>query len=536
MSPTMPIELDRRSSEPLYRQVAASLRRAIDDGRLRPGQRVASVRLLAGQLGLGRLTVATAYEQLAAEGYLVGRVGFGTIVAPEPPTTEVHDAPFGQRKGPPQSAPVRLPALRSLPSTPRRADVGAAQRGSWSARFDLRSSAAAGWSGGGGGDGGAGRAEGLAVGAALERLLRDEFRRVAERGGGGEIEDPAGDARLRAVIAAHLRATRAARCEPEQVVVLSGAVIGFGVIGRLWLGEGRRLAAEDPGDPQVRRALLASGGQAVAVPVDRHGLRADVLPDGVEVVVVAPTVQVPTGATMPLARRLRLLAWATARGALIVEDGRLDDFLLRSTPQPCLQGLDNDGRVIHVGSFETLLHGGIRTAFAILPPALVEPFVAGLEAFDPGASPVQQRALGRFLADGLLDRHVARVRRVLLDRQNAALASIERELGWLGDAHAASGGTRLIVTIEDPAWTASDVVQVAASAGIAIDSLEPARVQSAADRELIIDYGRLEPLELRSALRLLARALRGASPARPTPARSVPASTGRVFRGIAARA
>ena len=507
MSSTMPIELDRSSSEPLYRQVAMSLRRAIDAGRLRPGQRVASVRELAVELAVGRLTIATAYEQLAAEGYLVGRIGFGTVVAPEPPEPSagaILDAPFGPRPGAPLAAPVRLPPLRALRSgRDPDPDVPVQYAGATRPRFDLRSTAAAGWSGSGGGDGDGG----LAVGVALERLLRDEFRRVAERGGGG-IDDPAGDARLRAVIAAHLRATRAARCEPEQVVVLSGAVIGFGVIGRLWLGEGRRLAVEDPGDPQVRRALLASGGRAVGVPVDGHGLRADLLPDAAEVVVAAPTVETPTGATMPLARRLRLLAWATATGALLVEDGRLDDLLLRSRPQPCLQGLDGDGRVVHIGSFETLLHGGIRTAYAVLPPALVEPFVAGLEAFDPGASPVQQRALGRFLADGLLDRHVARVRRVLLDRQNAALTSIERELGWLGDARETSGGTRLVVTVEDPAWTATGVVRVAAEAGIAIESLAPARVTPAPDRQLVIDYGRLGPLELRAALRLLARALR----------------------------
>src|SRR5919112_248662 len=147
MSPTMPIELDRTSSEPLYRQVATAVRRAIDDGRLRSGQRVPSVRVLAAQLGVGRLTIATAYEQLAAEGYVVSRMGFGTIVAPQPPDVVTRDAPFGPRPGGPRS-------LHEL------------------ARFDLRSSAAAGWSGTGG-DGG------LAVGPTLERLLRDEFRRVA---------------------------------------------------------------------------------------------------------------------------------------------------------------------------------------------------------------------------------------------------------------------------------------------------------------------------------------------------------------------
>jgi GntR family transcriptional regulator / MocR family aminotransferase len=510
MSPTIPVQLDRTSSEPLYRQVATSVRRAIDDGRLRPGQRVPSVRVLAAQLGVGRLTIATAYEQLAAEGYLVSRMGFGTIVAPQPPDAVARDAPFGPRPLGPRAEPARLPALRSLPTGTSAGSGGPAGHGSLHAlaRFDLRSSAAAGWSGTGG-DGG------LAVGPTLERLLRDEFRRVAERRGGGEIHDPAGDARLRGVIAAHLRSTRAARCEPEQVVVLSGAVIGFGVIGRLWLGEGRRVVVEDPGDAQQRRALVASGAEAVGTPVDNQGLRADLLPDDAHVAVVAPTVQVPTGATLPLARRLRLLAWAATHGALLVEDGRFDDLLLRTSPQPCLQGLDEDGRVIHVGSFETLLHGGIRTAYAVLPRPLVEPFVAELEMFDPGASPVQQRALGRFLADGLLDRHVARVRRALLDRQDAALGAIERELGWLVDARETSGGTRLVATIEDPAWTASDVVRTAAEAGVAIDSLAPSRVAEAPDRELLVDYGRLEPLELRAAFRVLGKALRSRRPVRP---------------------
>jgi GntR family transcriptional regulator/MocR family aminotransferase len=514
MSPTMPIELDRASSQPLYRQVASSVRRAIDDGHLRPGQRVPSVRVLAAQLDVGRLTIATAYDQLAAEGYLVGRVGFGTIVSPHRPEPSEREAPFGPRTLAPRAAPARLPPLRSVASLEPPSRRSLARQ----PRFDLRSSAAAGWSGGGGmtAEGG------LAVGATLERLLRDEFRRVAERGGGGEILDPAGDSRLRAVIAAHLRGTRAARCEPEQIVVLSGAVIGIGVIGRLWLGPGRHVALEDPGDPQLRRALAATGATVVPVAVDAHGVRADLMPDDAVVAVVAPTVQVPTGATLPLARRLRLLDWATTNGSLLVEDARFDDLLLRSAPLQCLQGLDQEGRVIHLGSFESLLHGGIRTAYAVLPPSLVDPFVAMLETVDPGASPVQQRALGRFLADGLLDRHIARVRRGLLERQEAALDALESELGWLVHATEASGGTRLIATIEDPAWTAADVVGLAATAGVALESLGVARVVGAGDREIVIDYGRLQPLELRAAISLLGRVLRATGRTRPPMPASVP--------------
>lgn len=349
---------------------------------------------------------------------------------------------------------------------------------------------------------------------------------LAESGGGGATADPAGDPLLRAAIAAHLRATRGADCEPAQVVVLSGAVIAIGAAARLWLGPDRRAVVEDPGDPVVARALGLSGARLVAAGVDGNGLKPDELPDEAAVAVVSPTVHIPTGAAMPLARRVRVLAWAAAAGAIVIEDGRADDLILRGAPPACLQGLDGDGRVIHLGAFESLLHGGFRLAFAVVPPALLDPFVAALDAIDPGASPVQQRAIGRFLADGQLDRHASRVRRALLDRQEATLDALERELGWLVEVRPSAGGTRVIATIVDPEWTAAAIVQHAAEAGVAIDPLSLSRHGPAPDRELVVDYGHHEPVELRAAIRLLAKSLAGSPSAargrRPSPLPSLP--------------
>ena len=513
MSVTLPIQLDRSSPEPLYRQIETFVRGAIDSGRLRPGQRLPSVRALAGQLEVGRLTVATAYEQLAADGYLVGRIGFGTTVAehlPEPEGTRPAERPRPATRSSLGLGPVRLPSLR----VPGGTGVGGAttrRRLGPMPRFDLRS-------GGSGGTGAAG-GPGLTVGPALERLLRDEWREHSEAATAGASFDPAGDPLLRGAIASHIRATRGANCEPDQVVVLSGAVIGIGAVARLWLGPDRRVVVEDPGDPIFRRAIVVSGATIVAASVDANGLRPDSLPDQAAAVVVSPTVQLPTGVSMPLARRLRLLGWAASTGALVVEDARGDDLVLRGTSGVCLQGLDEDGRVIHVGAFDSLLHGGMRLGYAVLPRSLVEPFTAGLDAIDPGPSPVQQRALGRFIADGHLDRHIGRARRALLERQDAVIGALERELGWLADAGAAAGGTRIIATIEDPAWTAGDVVRVAADVGVALDSLSASRVTSGPDRELVIDYGHHEPAELRAAVRAIARGLAAGAPGRGRPSR-----------------
>jgi GntR family transcriptional regulator/MocR family aminotransferase len=514
MSATLPIELDRASPEPLYRQIEAFVRKAIDSGRLRPGQRVPSVRALAGQLGVGRLTVATAYEELASGGYLVGRMGFGTIVAPHPPraaTASPRNEVLGTSAAPPLAIrSVRVPSLRVAPVAKPASHVRRSLE--TVPRFDLRS--------GGAGAVGGGRGA-LAVGPGFERLLREEWRMLTESGGSGATADPAGDPLLRAAIATHLRSSRGADCEPAQVVVLSGAVIGVGAAARLWLGPDRRAVVEDPGDVVLARAVGVSGATLVPVAVDANGLQPDGLPDEASLAVVAPTVHIPTGAAMPLARRVRILAWAAAAGAIVVEDARTDDLIVRGAPQACLQGLDTEGRVIHLGGFESLLHGGVRLAYAVVPPAFVDPFVSALDAIDPGPSPVQQRALARFVADGLLDRHAARVRRALLDRQEAALESLERELGWLLEVRPSAGGTRIVATIVDPGWTAAGVVQAAAEAGVAIESLSGSRHEPAPDRELIVDYGHHDAVELRSAIRAIGRGVAAARPAPRRPA-SIP--------------
>jgi GntR family transcriptional regulator/MocR family aminotransferase len=486
MSLTMPIQLDRSGSEPLYRQIERQVRDGIEAGMLRPGSRVPSVRALAAQLGVGRLTVATAYEGLAADGWLQARTGFGTIVAPHPPVVS------GVAGTEPEPGLTARPAVRRPTAERPFGGAGIRRRLLESLpRFDLRS--------------GGGPWPGLAVGAPFERLLREAWREVGETGPASA--DPAGEPLLRAAIAAHLGTTRGARCESDQVVVLTGALIGIGVAARLALETGDLVVVEEPGDPVFRRAIEAAGGRVVTADVDAHGLRPDDLPSGAALAVVSPSVQVPTGVSMPLARRVRVLDWAAAGGALIVEDGRGDELTVRGAPPACLQGMDGSGQVIHLGDFEFLLHGGVRLGYAVVPAPLVDRFVAALESLDPGPSPVQQWALGRFVADGLLDRHLVRLRRVLLDRQDAAIEAIGAELGWLVSVEPAPGGTRLMAIIEDPAWTATDVARLALEAGVAIDPLAAWRSAAGLDRELVVDYGRLEIGEMRQAMHRLASAL-----------------------------
>jgi GntR family transcriptional regulator/MocR family aminotransferase len=237
VSPTTPIVLDRASAVPLYRQIEDQLRGAIRDGRLRPGARLPGVRTLAGDLGVARITVTTAYEQLAAEGYVDGRVGSGTRVSDDPPGLRAETTPEAR------SLPLRPaapPADRTIDMRPDAARLD---------DFPFRT-----W----------------------ERLLREALHGLAIDGGGAD--GSGGDPRLREAIAERLGASRGVRCEPDQVFVTTGDFAALSTVVDAWPGPNAPALVEEPGLPWVRELLAARGRRVIPMPVDERGLRTDALP------------------------------------------------------------------------------------------------------------------------------------------------------------------------------------------------------------------------------------------------------------------
>jgi GntR family transcriptional regulator/MocR family aminotransferase len=441
----------------------------------------------------------TAYDQLTAEGYLEPRPGRGTLVATDIPAMQLvartrprPEAPSatGERPGGGQGALV--PAI--LPSSTARGPDRPFFDGGWPRlRYDFRT--------------GSTRLDVFPV-RTWERALQAAWRDLASGGdtGATDYAHPAGDDRLRRELAAYLGRSRAVRAEPEQVVISAGAQAAMVIAGRLWLGDGRRLAVEDPGSPHLQRTFGGLGIPLVHVPVDDRGLPVDRLPDDVSGVLVTPSWQYPRGGTMPIARRLQLLDWAAARSAVVIEDDCDSELRYGGHPLPSLQGLDADGRVLYVGTFSKVLFPGLRTGYAIVPAAAVLPFTAQLEAAYRGPGAIEQRALAIFIADGQFERHLGRLRAAFAERQQALLASLAEELGRLVSTAATPGGAHLVVRIEDSRLTATELALRARAHDVAIEPLVDSAHEAIADREFLMHYGRLRPDEIRAGVRRLARA------------------------------
>ena len=352
---------------PLYEQLYRHIATAIQSGVLSPGSKLPSKRRLCALAGVSMSTVETAYALLAAEGYVRAKPRSGYIC------TELLPA---------VSPPAALPE--------RTAEPPPSELTQWA--FDCSTSA-------------------VDVSAfPFSSWARINKEAVYENPGLLQRGHPQGDLPLRTALAGLLAQYRGVRCTPEQAVVGAGADYLLSLLLQL-LPEQRAIALEDPGYPAAYAAAVHHGRTVVPIPVDEEGMDPDCLASsGAGLAYVTPSHQFPLGVTMPVGRRSRLLHWAaSAPDRWIIEDDYDSEFRYTSRPIPALQGLDNSGRVVYMGTFSRSIAPAIRVAYMILPPELLKRFQHTFSHTACTVSRFEQESLRRFLVQGLYGRHLRRM-------------------------------------------------------------------------------------------------------------------------------
>ncbi len=345
---------------------------------------------------------------------------------------------------------------------------------------------------------------------------RDLWSRLAARRVRGDSAtlasygDPAGYGPLREAIARHLASSRGVRCDAEQVVVVNGSQQGVDLLVRLWLNPGERAALEDPGYQGAALALRAHGMRVMPIPVDDDGLDIAAIPsaadpDAPRLVYVTPSHQYPTGATLSLPRRLRLLEWAARRGALVVEDDYDSEFRYTGRPLESLQGLDRAGVVTYIGSFSKVLFPPLRVGYVVLPPDLREPFVAAKWLADRQTATLDQQVLSDFIEDGHFERHLRRMRRLYAGRRDALLSALREQLGGIVTPGGDGAGLHLVAWLPD-GWDAAHLSRRAAAHGVAAPPIAPYYQGGRARPGLMLGFAALDEATIVEGVRRLARA------------------------------
>lgn len=465
-------------AESLSRSFYSALRNAILAGNLPAGARLPSTRAMAEQHGVSRTTVLLAYEQLEAEGYITSRRGSGTYVnlaLQQHHPARVHGSvplpvtSFGARAA---TAAARV-RTRQQPSLPYDFTYGS----------DVSNFPFALWN---------------------RTLLRCARRAlVADL----DYGDAAGHPQLRSEICGHLRRSRGVRCDPSRVIVVNGSQQALDLIARVLVQPGRRVAVEDPAYQGTIEILRVSGACLIPICVDHSGIDTRQLPAEACCVFVTPSHQFPTGATLPLERRLALLAWARDRNAIVIEDDYDGEFRYDGPPLESLQALDEDSRVIYIGTFSRTIFPSLRIGYLVVPTGLVSALTAAKWLCDRHTAQLEQRTLAEFIASGAYGRHLRRVRRRNAARRLALLEAIERHLRGRVDVTGDASGTHIVIWPKEP-LNEPDVTFRLRERGVGLTGLASYYQGRAPRPGFILGYARLDETQIREGVRRIARIIR----------------------------
>jgi len=312
----------------------------------------------------------------------------------------------------------------------------------------------------------------------------------------------AGVAGLREAIASHVRRSRGVVCDASQVIVVNGSQQALDLIARVLIGSGDGVAIEDPGYQGTREVLRAAGGRLLPVAVDRQGLNPERIGASTRIVFVTPSHQFPTGAILPLARRLALLEWAKRRNGVIVEDDYDGEFSYQGQPLESLQGLDREGRVIYIGTFSRTVFSSLRIGYLISPKGLVAAFTAAKWLCDRHTATLEQETLAEFITSGMYERYLRRVRRRNAARRDVLLQAIGAHFGERVEVSGDGAGAHLVVWPKQR-LRENDVVAAAAERGVGVYGISTYYLRKSSRAAFLLGYSRMTEHQIEEGIRRL---------------------------------
>jgi len=472
--------LDPQSGVPIYRQLGAYLQRLIETGDLRSGDRLPPTRELAGQLGLNRTTISAAYDLLETVGLIKGEVGRGSYVC-----------------GGPGRPPETL---------------------NWSRALTKSVSTSAGSA--------AGCVINFTSSRPSEKLFpieefRECCREVLENRNLKtlmQLGSPGGYEPLRRHLLERAIQSGIAH-DSDDILITNGCQQALDLLRRALVRAGEKVALEEPVYPGLKNLFLEAGAELIGIPAgtSREDEGIDLylvqraFEAGAKVLVVTPSFQNPTGATMPAAHRAEICRMARAAGVVVIENDIYSELTYDSADSlPRLKQLDSN--VILLGSFSKIAFPGLRVGWIIAPRPVIARATELKQLADLHTDQLSQAFLLRFAESGKLARHQAIVIAAAKEKLRALDQSCRRYLAncsW----KVPGGGMNMWINL--PAGLDATALRgLAQQAGV--DYL-PGRYFSVSrplDSGLRLSFAGLDPNEIRKGIEILGALVQSAASAR----------------------
>lgn len=494
----MTIRLRADSDKCLYEQIYEHISKEIREGKFLAGERLPSTRSLAEHLQVARSTVDYAYDQLLSEGYIEARPYRGFFVCPVEDLLHMKElqdtngamagngtaqrAVEGQKgatgimaspePGACSKTDRQDKALPLYDFSPNGIDMSPFPFGVWK--------------------------------RITKNILNDGNSELFSQG------EAQGDIDLRTTISRYLHSSRGVNCTPEQIVVGAGNDYLLMLLEKI-LGRHVRIAMENPTYKRAYRIFQSFAYEIETVDMDENGMIVSQLEQtNVTAAYVMPSHQYPTGTVMPIGRRSELLKWAKqSPDRYLIEDDYDSEFRYRGKPIPALQGADDSGKVIYIGTFSKAIAPAIRVSYMVLPEVLLEKYKGDCSFYSCTVSRIDQRILNEFIRDGYFERHLNKMRKIYKGKHELLMECLEpfqKRFTISGER----AGLHLLLTARSGV-SEEELLTAAAKVGVKVYGLSGSMVDNAAKKPvrkatILLGFGGLTDIQIVEGMKLLEQA------------------------------
>lgn len=464
----MYISINRNSETTLIKQIYQDIKNQIITGSLKPHQKLPSTRMLAKELNLSRNVILEAYDQLIAEGYIDAVESSGTYVADGIMLEQFKSSNIIKRK-----------SIYGLRHEPKKDYI------------DFRTGVPS-------------------LSLFPKETWADIYKKICHDISYVQLDyhEPRGCYDLRYELAHYLRRVRGVKCQPDQILITTGAAQAFTMLGRLFNSFNNCVLVEDPLSHGIIASLEKTNMQLHTIPTDDKGMITDLLPNDLNpsLIFTTPSHQYPTGSVLPIKRRVDLIRYARKKVAYIVEDDYDSEFRYEGYPIESMQSLDPE-KVIYVGTFSKILCPALRIGYMILPEDLIEETMKIKYTEDLHSPVLEQLSLARFIRDGYLDKHIKKSKKLYQQRKQYVIKMLQEAFGERIEVFGNTSGIHLVVRFLDVIFDEMLFVKFDAE-GVSIPYVEDhAIVKGLHNNEIMIGYGNLTEEEIKQGINRMKRVL-----------------------------
>jgi GntR family transcriptional regulator/MocR family aminotransferase len=450
------LELDKSKKRLVKSQIYNQLREKILTGELTSGLRLPSSRELSNELNVSRNTVLSAYEMLLSEGYVHSIAGSGVYVNSGAHAIKHSDKMIDNRVSSLSNDVITqniidfdsgIPAIDLFP------------RGKWN------------------------------------RVVTQAFNEAPIAALGYDY--PEGREELRKTLVDYLKKARGIQCEPEQIIITTGAKQGISLIAKCLLNQDSTVWIEDPTNHNVEQIFSYHTKHIIPIAVDEEGIQTELFPTNSvpTVIFVTPSHQFPMGGILSIQRRLQLADFARRTGCYIIEDDYDSEFRYNGPPMNSLYELNSE-QVIYVGTFSKILFPSLRLGYLVMPFSLVDHCKEWKRLADHHSNSINQLALTRFIENGDLERYVMKAKKLYSKRRNYLISLLKEYFPGKVKIHGAPVGMHIVAEFDSVTFS-EDLIHRMKEEGINVIPIEKhAFVKGKHTNQIILGYAHLSPSKL----------------------------------------